>query len=284
MPMSTRRAYRALLVGPRRPKDADLRDADLRDAADHQHGDGRPFAGHGEGAQVCDDQHADGGRDSGIGLIDSSARRLLESGRPGPDQVREGPPPGVGHLRWHRTVVLGQPLAVLLHPERMTATAAVELLPEAGDRLAEIRQYGPAAAPAAGAAVAGPALRMLIDRLAGADSPVARLQILSSAGPASGWADRVHLVAALPLTRAAVAGAKAVDDRPGDGLALLAGRAVLDLCRHLADCSLSISRFVDTDDLAALIRSRYDPTAVAGSPWPSEIDATHHRHLPTAWT
>ena len=204
--------------------------------------------------------------------------------------VREGPPPGVGHLLRYETRVLGQPLAVLVHPERGTATTVVELTPESGDLLADVRRYGPPTAPTEGAAAPVAVLRQLLDRLSGAGSPFTRIQILMSARP-PGRTSRVHLVAALPLTRAVVAaareaGERGTRDRSGDGLALLAGRATLDLARRLADSGLSIHGFLDNVALTELIRSRYDPGHVrwgdaGGSPWPTEVDATHHRRLRT---
>ncbi|QMU68882.1 hypothetical protein [Streptacidiphilus sp. P02-A3a] len=207
--------------------------------------------------------------------------------RPEAELVREGPPPGVGHLLRYETRVLGQPLAVLVHPERGTATTVVELTPESGELLADVPRQGPrdAAGPAAAAT-----LRLLLDRLSGAGSPFTRLQILISSRP-PGRTSRVHLVAALPLTRAVVAAGRAAGergtrDRSGDGLALIAGRATLDLGRQLADCGLSIRGFLDNAALTGLIRSRYDPGhgqwADAGvPPWPTEVDATHHRRLRT---
>ncbi len=207
--------------------------------------------------------------------------------RPEAELVREGPPPGVGHLLRYETRVLGQPLAVLVHPERGTATTVIELTPESGDLLADVQGYGPLTAAAQEAV---PALRLLLERLSGAGSPFTRLQLLMSSRP-PGRTSRVHLVAALPLTRAVVAAARAAGergtrDRSGDGLALLAGRATLDLGRQLADCGLSVRGFLDNAALTGLIRSRYDPGhgqwADAGvSPWPSEVDATHHRRLRT---
>jgi hypothetical protein len=247
--------------------------------------------------------------------------------RPGPrsgsdaaEQVREGPPPGVGRLLWYQTRVLGQPLAVLAHPERGTATTAVELTPASGELLAGVRRYGPPTAPADGGEPPAPVLRQLLDRLSGAGAPFVRLQVLTSSRPPN-RTGRVHLVAALPLTPAVVAAARAAGqrrtrDRSGDGLALLAGRATLDLARHLADCGLSLRGFLDATALTELIRSRYDPGPSqladpahhahhlgdpghhpgdpgdpgedpgpwawpAASPWPTEVDATHHRRLRT---
>ena len=272
MPMSTRRAYRALLAAPRRPRAADGSPGpDQPDRFAAADGGGLPHSGpDGRDRPIAPARR--GGRRSGSGA--------------GAELVHEGPPPGVGHLRWYQTLVLGRPLAVLVHPERGTVTTAVELDPESGDLLADVQPYGPRAAPAPSApGESGPVLRRLLDRLAGSDPPIVRLQVLTSTRPPNRTA-RVHLVAALPLTRAMVSDARAVDQRPGDGLAMLAGRATLDLCLQLADCGLSIQSFVDIRGLTGLIRSRYDPgrghrDGVAGSPWPTEIDATHHRHLRT---
>ncbi|QMU76170.1 hypothetical protein GXW83_10895 [Streptacidiphilus sp. PB12-B1b] len=278
--MSSRRAYRALLAAPRRPWEADPGAADGPATGPQAEGPtpadpaARPEPPARPGAQPQPQSRP-------------GPRPPRRSHRADPDVVLEGPPPGVGHLRWYRTRVLDRPLAVLLHPERGMVTVALELPPASAALLADVRPYGPAAAPAAGAEQPGPALRRLLDRLARADAPLSRLQLLSSARPL-GRSEHAHLVAALPLTRTLAAEAAAVDDRPGEGLALLAGRATLDLCRHLADCDISISGFVDTPGLAALIRSRYDPgqgggpRIAEGSPWPAEIDATHHRHLRTS--
>jgi len=213
-----------------------------------------------------------------------------EGAEPGAGLVREGPPPGVGRLLWHQTRVLGQPLAVLAHPGRGTVTTVVELTPASGELLAGVQRYGPLTAPADGGAPPAPVLRQLLGRLSGAGSPFVRLQVLASSYPPD-RTGRVHLVAALPMSPAVVSAARAAGerrtrDRNGTGLALLAGRATLDLARHLAECGLSLSGFLDTAALTELIRSRYDPGPGGGrhcaaSPWPTEVDATHHRSLRT---
>ena len=209
---------------------------------------------------------------------------------PETELVREGPPPGVGRLLWYQTRVLGQPLAVLAHPQRGTATTVVELIPESGELLAGVQRYGPLTAPADGAQAPPPVLRQLLDRLSRSGSPFARLQVLTSSRPPN-RTGRVHLVAALPMTPAVVSAARAVGerrtrDRSGQGLALLAGRATLDLARHLADCGLSLRGFLDHTARTELIRSHYEPgpgpwEPSGGSPWPTEADATHHRRLRT---
>ena len=196
------------------------------------------------------------------------------------DSVREGPPPGVGRLRWLQTEVLGQPLAVLAHPERGTLTTALELdTDEDASPVDDAR------------------LRDLLARVAGPATPFVRLQLLVTDRP-PGRARRFRLVAALPLDRRIRAEALAVaegsggplGDRTGQGLALLAGRATLDLARHLAEAGIPILAFLDAEALAAVIRSRYDPGPgpAAGAPdrssdgpWPTDIDATDHRRLRT---
>ncbi|MBC3841762.1 hypothetical protein GXW82_20715 [Streptacidiphilus sp. 4-A2] len=126
---------------------------------------------------------------------------------------------------------------MLVHPERGTATTVLELAAEAGELLADVSRYDPRALQPGET----PALRALLGRLAAAGSPFSRLQILVSSRPPA-RTSRVHLVAALPLTREVVAAARAAGergthDRSGDGLALRAGRATLDLCRQLAECA-----------------------------------------------
>jgi hypothetical protein len=197
-----------------------------------------------------------------------SSRRGRPPALAGDDLVREGPPPGVGPLRWYGTEVLGRPLAVLHHLERARVTTAVELRADAAEALLD---------------GGGARLHELLLGLGRADTPLTRLQILASAGP-PGQPGRIHLVAALSVTRALAVDAHAVNDDVGEGLALIAGRATLDLGLRLADLDLSIRGYVDQAGLAALIRSRYQPSAPTGaadSPWPAEIDATDHRLLRT---
>ena len=195
--------------------------------------------------------------------------RLRRSARGGADgPVREGPPPGVGRLHWYETGVLGRKLAVLHHPERGTVTTTVQLH---SDSIGTLLAGG------------GARLHRLLGGLAQAPTPLCRLQVLADDGQ-PGRGRRVHLVAALPLTRATAADARAISDVPGAGLALIAGRATLELARRLADVELSIQGFLDTADLAELIRSRYDPGPLpspGSAPWPAEIDATDHRRLRT---
>ena len=238
-----------------------------------------------------------------------STRRAAVADRS--DSVREGPPPGVGRLRWQQTEVLGQPLAVLAHPERGTLTTALEL--DAGEEDGSPVDGRPAdGRPVEGRSVDGRPvegrsadarpvddvrLRDLLARVGGAATPFVRLQLLVTDRP-PGRARRFRLVAAMPLDRRIRAEALAVGegsggplgDRSARGLALLAGRATLDLARHLAEAGIPIRAFLDADALAALIRSRYDPgpgPAAGGSggpvgdPWPTDIDATDHRHLRT---
>ena len=280
--MTARRARRAPLPPPRGP---------LADAGASAVGQPTPWPG------------PDPDRDR-----DDRGPDLVKGPGPAPDLVaddesglvREGPPPGVGRLLWYRTRVLGQPLAVLAHPERRTVTTVVELTPASGESLAGVQRYGPLAAPAGGGDPPAPVLRQLLDRLSDAGSPFVRLQVLASSRPPD-RTGRVHLVAALPLTPAVAAAARAAGerrtrDRSGSGLALLAGRATLDLARQLAECGLSLRGFLDTAALTELVRSRYDPGSgagpgpgqhrgaqaqPAGSPWPAEVDATHHRRLRT---
>jgi len=211
------------------------------------------------------------------------------------DSVREGPPPGVGRLRWLRTEVLGQPLAVLAHPERGILTTALEL---------DTGEDGPPADARAADTRAGDVrpvddarLRDLLARVGGAATPFVRLQLLVTDRP-PGRVRRLRLVAAMPLDRRIRAEALTVGvgsegppgERTGHGLALLAGRATLDLARHLAEAGIPIRAFLDAEALAALIRSRYDPGpgpaaggagGPVGGPWPTDIDATDHRHLRT---
>jgi hypothetical protein len=197
-----------------------------------------------------------------------SSRRGRAPARAAGDLVREGPPPGVGPLRWYGTDVLGRPLAVLHHLERARLTTAVELSADAAEALLD---------------AGGTRLHELLVGLGQSGTPLARLQILASAGR-PGQPGRVHLVAALSVTRALAVDAQAADAVVGEGLALIAGRATLDLGLRLADMELSIRGFLDSAELAALIRSRYqpqEPPPAADSPWPVEIDATDHRLLRT---
>ncbi len=237
--------------------------------------------------------------------INRTFRRTVRSGRAvwKPDvheagtrldgrEVEVGPPPGVGRLRWLAAPFGPDEVAVLMHLERRTVTAAIEIegpgvgLRDSEDQEALVDRFG-----------------TLLKHVANGDGFVTRLQILARTLPAdpdahakdverrgsheaprwlqdsydqlqsmvstSSEQHRAYLVACMHYTRDLAAEAHAMGrtaygrgekrDRSDDGLATVMARELTDICARLAEADIRVRQPLGQARLASLIHSMYDP-------------------------
>ncbi|MFB7948753.1 SCO6880 family protein [Kitasatospora phosalacinea] len=237
--------------------------------------------------------------------INRTFRRTVRSGRAvwKPDvheagtrldgrEVEVGPPPGVGRLRWLVAPFGPDEVAVLMHLERRTVTAAIEIegpgvgLRDSEDQEALVDRFG-----------------TLLKHVANGDGFVTRLQILARTLPAdpdahakdverrgdhaaprwlqesydqlqsmvstSSEQHRAYLVACMHYTRDLAAEAHAMGrtaygrgekrDRSDDGLATVMARELTDICARLAEADIRVRQPLGQARLASLIHSMYDP-------------------------
>ncbi|MFJ5233396.1 SCO6880 family protein [Kitasatospora sp. NPDC088391] len=240
--------------------------------------------------------------------INRTYRRTVRSGRGSwkPDvheagtrldgrEVEVGPPPGVGRLRWLSAPFGPDEVAVLMHLERRTVTAAIEIegpgvgLRDSEDQEALVDRFG-----------------TLLKHVANGDGFVTRLQILARTLPAdpdahakdverrgshdaprwlqdsydelqsmvstSSEQHRAYLVACMHYTRDLASEAHAMGrtaygrggrgekaDRSDDGLATVMARELTDICARLAEADIRVRQPLGQARLASLIHSMYDP-------------------------
>ncbi|MGW4381860.1 SCO6880 family protein [Kitasatospora sp. NPDC004531] len=208
-------------------------------------------------------------------------------------EVEVGPPPGVGRLRWLTAPFGPDEVAVLMHLERRTVTAAIEIegpgvgLRDSEDQEALVDRFG-----------------TLLKHVANGDGFVTRLQILARTLPAdpdahakdverrgdhsaprwlqesydqlqsmvstSSEQHRAYLVACMQYTRELASEAHAMGrtaygrgegkrDRGDDGLATVMARELTDICARLAEADIRVRQPLGQARLASLIHSMYDP-------------------------
>ncbi|RAJ39804.1 hypothetical protein K353_03835 [Kitasatospora sp. SolWspMP-SS2h] len=237
--------------------------------------------------------------------INRTFRRTVRSGRAvwKPDvheagtrldgrEVEVGPPPGVGRLRWLTAPFGPDEVAVLMHLERRTVTAAIEIegpgvgLRDSEDQEALVDRFG-----------------TLLKHVANGDGFVTRLQILARTLPAdpdahakdvarrgdhnaprwlqesydqlqsmvstSSEQHRAYLVACMHYSRDLAAEAHAMGRtaygrgekraRDDDGLATVMARELTDICARLAEADIRVRQPLGQARLASLIHSMYDP-------------------------
>ncbi|MEY9887400.1 hypothetical protein ABIA31_001029 [Catenulispora sp. MAP5-51] len=238
--------------------------------------------------------------------------RAMEAGtRMDGGEVEIGPPPGVGRLRWLRAQFGPDEIAVLMHLDRRTVTATLEIEgPGVGSRDSEdqetlVDRFG-----------------TLLRHVANGDGFVTRLQMLARTLPAdpdahakdvarrgdensprwlqesyehllsmvstSSEQHRAYLVACMPYTKdlaseAYVIGRGAVDV----GLGIIMARELADICARLADADIKVRQPLGPVALSSLIHSMYDPdhpidhlhAMSRRNAWPAELDATHPQFL-----
>ncbi|MEB8340585.1 SCO6880 family protein [Streptomyces endophyticus] len=207
-------------------------------------------------------------------------------------EVEVGPPPGIGRLTWLAAPFGPDEIAVLLHADRRTVTAAIEIegpgvgLRDSEDQEALVDRFG-----------------TLLKHVANGDGFVTRLQMLARTLPADpdahakdvavrgddrslGWLQksydqlqsmvstsseqhRAYLVACMHFTRdlAAEANAMARATRPKGGkkvdrdagLAVVMARELTDICSRLQEADIRVRQPLGQGRLASLIHSMYDP-------------------------
>jgi hypothetical protein len=230
------------------------------------------------------------------------------------EEVEIGPPPGIGRINWLIAPFGPDEMAVLLHVERRTVTAAIEIegpgvgLRDSEDQEALVDRFG-----------------TLLKHVANGDGFVTRLQILARTLPAdpdahakdvsqrgddkspawikdsydhlqsmvstSSEQHRAYLVACMPYNRElgqeALAVARAGKHTRDDGLALVMARELGDICARLAEADIRVRQPLGRARLASLLHSMYDPdhpidhiqAMTRRNAWPAELDATEPTYL-----
>lgn len=210
-------------------------------------------------------------------------------------EVEIGPPPGIGRISWLAAPFGPDEIAVLLHADRRTVTAAIEIegpgvgLRDSEDQEALVDRFG-----------------TLLKHVANGDGFVTRLQMLARTLPAdpdahakdvaqrgddrapvwlqqsydqlqsmvstSSEQHRAYLVACMHYTRELASEAHAMAraarasqprgsrklDRDG-GLAVVMARELTDICSRLQEADIRVRQPLGQSRLASLVHSMYDP-------------------------
>ena len=211
-------------------------------------------------------------------------------------EVEIGPPPGIGRINWLSAPFGPDEIAVLLHADRKTVTAAIEIegpgvgLRDSEDQEALVDRFG-----------------TLLKHVANGDGFVTRLQMLARTLPADpdahakdvaqrgdrsspAWLQesydqlqsmvstsseqhRAYLVACMHYTRELAAEAHTMAraarmhqggllrkklDRDA-GLAVVMARELTDICARLAEADIRVRQPLGQARLASLVHSMYDP-------------------------
>ncbi|MBL1068642.1 SCO6880 family protein [Streptomyces sp. 7-21] len=208
-------------------------------------------------------------------------------------EVQIGAPPGVGRVQWLSTAFGPDELAVLLHPDRRTITAAIEIegpgvgLRDSEDQEALVERFG-----------------TLLKHVANGDGYVTRIQMLARTLPAdpdahandvrergnsqapewirdsyeqllsmvstSSEQHRAYLVACMhhsrelaneaqTIAKAARAGRERRRMSRDEALAVVMARELMDICARLAEADIRVRQPLGEARLASLIHSMYDP-------------------------
>lgn len=208
-------------------------------------------------------------------------------------EVEVGPPPGIGRINWLSAPFGPDEIAVLLHADRRTVTAAIEIegpgvgLRDSEDQEALVERFG-----------------TLLKHVANGDGYVTRIQMLARTLPAdpdahakdverrgdgtapewlkdsydqlqsmvstSSEQHRAYLVACMHYGRELAAEAQAIArasrheggkrrlDRDA-GLAVVMARELTDICARLAEADIRVRQPLGQGRLASLVHSMYDP-------------------------
>jgi len=223
--------------------------------------------------------------------------------------VAVGSPPGVGRVTWSAVPFGPDELTVMLHLERRTVTAAIEIegpgvgLRDSEDQEALVERFG-----------------TLLKHVANGDGFVTRLQILARTLPADpdahakdvarrgdhaspAWVQdsyeqlqsmvstsseqhRAYLVACMHYTRDLAAESN-VMGKGDKGIGVVMARELTDVCARLTEADIRVRQPLNEARLASLIHSMYDPEhqidafegMQARNSWPAELDATHQNYL-----
>jgi hypothetical protein len=234
-------------------------------------------------------------------------------------EVEVGPPPGIGRVSWLSAPFGPDEIAVLLHIDRRTVTAAIEIegpgvgLRDSEDQEALVERFG-----------------TLLKHVANGDGFVTRLQMLARTLPAdpdahakdvavrgddnadrwlkdsydqlqsmvstSSEQHRAYLVACMHHNRELAAEGQAIARATGGGrrgldkdagLAAVMARELNDICARLTEADIRVRQPLGQARLASLIHSMYDPdhpidhiqAMTRRNAWPAELDATEPTHL-----
>ncbi|GAA2510738.1 SCO6880 family protein [Streptomyces sp. NPDC059506] len=229
-------------------------------------------------------------------------------------EVEIGSPPGIGRINWLSAPFGPDEIAVLLHVERRTVTAAIEIegpgvgLRDSEDQEALVERFG-----------------TLLKHVANGDGFVTRLQMLARTLPAdpdahakdverrgdssapawlrdsydqlqsmvstSSEQHRAYLVACMHYTRELAAEGNAMARATGhskdEGLAVVMARELTDICARLAEADIRVRQPLGQARLSSLIHSMYDPdhpidhiqAMTRRNAWPAELDATEPTYL-----
>ena len=229
-------------------------------------------------------------------------------------EVEVGPPPGIGQVNWMAAPFGPDEIAVLLHLDRRTVTAAIEIegpgvgLRDSEDQEALVERFG-----------------TLLKHVANGDGFVTRLQMLARTLPAdpdahakdvtqrgdgnspawlrgsydqlqsmvstSSEQHRAYLVACMHYTRDLAAEANAMAKATGhskdEGLAIVMARELNDICARLTEADIRVRQPLGQARLASLLHSMYDPdhpidhiqAMTRRNAWPAELDATEPTYL-----
>ncbi|KIF01580.1 membrane protein [Streptomyces sp. RSD-27] len=234
-------------------------------------------------------------------------------------EVEVGPPPGIGRINWLAAPFGPDEIAVLLHADRRTVTAAIEIegpgvgLRDSEDQEALVDRFG-----------------TLLKHVANGDGFVTRLQMLARTLPAdpdahakdvaqrgdataptwlrdsydqlqsmvstSSEQHRAYLVACMHYTRELAAEATTIAragstkghklDRDA-GLAIVMARELTDICARLAEADIRVRQPLGQGRLSSLVHSMYDPdhpidhiqAMTKRNAWPAELDAVEPTYL-----
>ncbi|MEV6109080.1 SCO6880 family protein [Streptomyces sp. NPDC051940] len=229
-------------------------------------------------------------------------------------EVEIGPPPGIGRINWLAAPFGPDEVAVLLHADRRTVTAAIEIegpgvgLRDSEDQEALVDRFG-----------------TLLKHVANGDGFVSRLQMLARTLPAdpdahakdverrgddqtpewikesyeqlqsmvstSSEQHRAYLVACMAYNRElgheAQAIAKAAKCSRDEGIATVMVRELGDICARLAEADIRVRQPLGKARLSSLIHAMYDPdhpidhiqAMTDRNAWPAELDALEPTYL-----
>lgn len=213
-------------------------------------------------------------------------------------EVEVGPPPGIGRLRWLSAPFGPDEIAVLLHLDRRTATAAIEIegpgvgLRDSEDQEALVDRFGTLLKHVANGDGFVTRLQMLartlpadpdahakdVERRGAANAPrwiAESYEQLQSMVSTSSEQHRAYLIACMHYNRDLAAEAQALSralprparGRKGDpsvsgrdaGLAAVMARELNDICARLAEADIRVRQPLGQARLSSLIHSMYDP-------------------------
>jgi hypothetical protein len=234
-------------------------------------------------------------------------------------EVEIGPPPGIGRVNWLAAPFGPDEIAVLLHLDRRTVTAAIEIegpgvgLRDSEDQEALVDRFGTLLKHVANGDGFVTRLQMLartlpadpdahakdVERRGAPDAPVwlqDSYDQLQSMVSTSSEQHRAYLVACMHYTRELAAEAQAVAraaraprsrvDKDA-GLAAVMARELTDICARLAEADIRVRQPLGQARLSSLVHSMYDPdhpidhiqAMTRRNAWPAELDATHPQYL-----